>query len=255
MALLRGKKINSYSFTPKELKQVSMVLRESSIDEIKERLDEQVPGVVEKVSKFSTPHSIKNEYETGLFLIILYPGRNINDIKHIKSEASQIISWEKHKNKQKEIQCRRCQHWGHIAKNCNAAFNCVKCDQDHEPGNCLRNNQDVTQPACVNYGEVGHPANWRGCSTYKKYIEMKRQSMNKLQEEKEIAKRNVRKITSSYISPGKSFANLFHKESKTSIVNEFLKLASYFLAPEELTIEQEIEKFLKEYRTLSKADA
>ncbi|KAI8115023.1 Nucleic-acid-binding protein from transposon X-element [Lucilia cuprina] len=262
MAILREKKINSYSFTPKELKQISLVLRgldfRTSAEEIKENLDGRIPGIVERVSKFSTPHSMKNHYETGLFLVTLHPGRNIDDIKHIKSVASQIISWEKPKNKQKEIQCRRCQHWGHIAKNCNAAFKCVKCDQDHEPGNCLRVNQDGTQPACVNCGEVGHPANWRGCSAYKKYVEMKRQRMRKSQEEKEIAKNNVRNMATSFISPGKSFANLFHKDKnsvKTSIVDEFLKLANYFMVPEELTIEQEIEKFLKEYRAMSKTDA
>ncbi|XP_037828857.1 uncharacterized protein LOC119616528 [Lucilia sericata] len=229
MAILREKKINSYSFTPKELEQISLVLR----------------GLDFRTS------AEENHYETGLFLVTLHPGRNIDDIKHIKSVSSQIISWEKPKNKLKEIQCRSCQHWGHIAKNCNAAFKCVKCDQDHEPGNCLRVNQDGTQPACVNCGEVVHPANWRGCSAYKKYVEMKRQRMRKSQEEKEIAKNNVRNMATSFISPGKSFANLFHKDKnrvKTSIVDEFLKLTNYFMVPEELTIEQEIEKFLKEYR-------
>ncbi|KAI8114706.1 hypothetical protein CVS40_12945 [Lucilia cuprina] len=110
MAILRKKKINSYSFTPKELKQISFVLRGLLDEKVKENLDGWIPGIVERVSKLSTPHSMKNHYETGLYLGTIHPGKNIDDIMHIKSVASQIISWEKPKNKQKEIQCRRCQH-------------------------------------------------------------------------------------------------------------------------------------------------
>lgn len=87
-------------------------------------------------------------------------------------------------------------------------------------------------------------------TTYKRNVK----KIIKIQEEKEIANRNVRRVTSSYISPGKSFAYLFNQNSNTNVV-EFLKLTRYFMQPEELTIEQEIEDFLKEYRLISKSDA
>ncbi|XP_075150698.1 uncharacterized protein LOC142224797 [Haematobia irritans] len=49
---------------------------------------------------------------------------------------------------------------------------CVKCNLDHEPGECLRTKEDQTEPFCNNCGETGHPANWRGCPTYKKHIKL-----------------------------------------------------------------------------------
>lgn len=61
-----------------------------------------------------------------------------------------------------------------------------------------------------------------------------------------IAATNVRNATSSYISPGKTYANCFQSalnSKSSSIIDEFLKLALYFMEPKILTIEQEIEKF------------
>lgn len=39
------------------------------------------------------------------------------------------------------------------------------------------------------------------------------------------------------------------------VVDAFLKLANYFLEPEELSLEQEINIFLADFQSMSKADA
>ena len=88
MTLLREKKVNSYSFTPKDLRQMSLIMRglycASEVDEIKSTLDRLVPNVVAKVSKFSTPHSLKYKIDTGLFIIYHLPGKGLGDVSHIK---------------------------------------------------------------------------------------------------------------------------------------------------------------------------
>lgn len=268
MTILKEKKIKSYTFTPKELKQISLVLRglyhETDADEIKIALDALVPNVISKVSKFTTPFSTKKKLDTGLFLVSLLPGKKMGDLTHIKYLLSQTIVWEKPKKKDQEIQCRRCQHWGHIARNCNSDFNCVKCKDKHLPGECPRNQQENTKPCCVNCGKSGHPANWRGCTSYKNYVDNKTDRMRKAQEEKSKVANNVKKcFPSSSTSPDRTFASLFHskstpqpslQENKPSIVEEFLKLAEFFLEPEELTLEQELMKFIKEYKNKSKSE-
>lgn len=79
MQLLRDKKIESYSYTPKELKRISIVLRglyyKTELNEIKNELDLLVPNTVDSVSKFSTNYSRKNNIDTGLFLITLFIGK------------------------------------------------------------------------------------------------------------------------------------------------------------------------------------
>lgn len=267
MTLLREKKINSYSFTPRELKQISLVLRGlyhgTDIDEIKSTLDEMVPNVISKVNKFTTSYSTKSNLDTGLFLVTLLPGKRLNDIAHIKFVLSQSVIWEKPKKKYKEIQCRRCQHWGHIAKNCNSAYKCVKCDQNHLPGECTRNGIEDSNPTCVNCGEEGHPANWRGCSYYKDYINQKRKRMGEAQELKSSTAKNVNKHITQSLQTGKSFASLFYNPSiametqpkRSSIVEAFMKLADFFLETEELTLEQELNIFLNEYKNKPKIEA
>ncbi|XP_037817258.1 uncharacterized protein LOC119607440 [Lucilia sericata] len=157
MAVLKEKRINSYSFTPRELKQISLVLRGqyhgTDIEELKSHLDGITPDVISKVTKFTTPYSMKNNCDTGLFLVTLHPGKNLSDISHVKFVLSQAVVWERPKKKDREIQCRRCQHWGHMAKNCNSDYKCVKCDQHHLPGECNRNKNDNSNPKI---GEAAH---------------------------------------------------------------------------------------------------
>lgn len=112
MALLKEKKINSYSFTPKELRQLSFVIRglyyKTEIDDIENALNAIVPNVVSKVSKFETSYSKKNNTETGLFLVTLQPDKGLKGITHIKYILNQSFVWEKPKRNEREIQCRRC---------------------------------------------------------------------------------------------------------------------------------------------------
>lgn len=261
---LREKSVHAFSFTPKELKQVSFILRGLyngiEIESVKRALEERIPDVIAKVVRYTTPRSIKLNVETGLLLVTLLPGKSLSDISHLKDLLNQTISWEKPKKKETEIQCHRCQRWGHVSKNCGSQYNCVKCNQKHLPGECQRQKTDSSSPYCVNCDEEGHTANWRGCPTFKKYVAKRKERIQKAIEEKEAAKINVRRtINASLVSPGKSFANLFNSESqqnkKPSIINDFLKLANLFLQPEELSLEQEINIFLEEFQNMPKKEA
>lgn len=256
--------VKAHSFTPKEKKQISLVIRGFyqgiDPDVVKKALDKAVPETVDKVSKFITPYTIKKNIETGLILVKLLPGKTLKDVSQIKYLLSQTVTWEKPNKKQKEIQCHRCQRWGHIAKNCGSEFNCVKCDQKHLPGECQREKTETSNPHCVNCGENGHPANWKGCPAYKKYVANKNERIQKARELREVAAANVkRSIHPSFSLPGKTFANLFQpqhaQQLKPSIVDEFLKLTNYFLEPEELTLEQEINIFLANFQNMPKNDA
>lgn len=270
MMLLKEKKVNSYSFTPKELRKTSIIIRGlyagTEICDIEDAMKGLVPNTVAKVSKFTTTFSNKNNIDTGLFLISLFPGKGLSDVSHIRYLLSQSIVWEKPKKKDQEIQCRRCQRWGHIARNCNREFKCVKCDKIHEPGCCDRKKEEEksSQPCCVNCGENGHPANWRGCSAYRKYVADKRKRMSEEREMKQTALNNVSKaIRSSKVTHGTSYASVLQNcqnvptylNSKSPIIEEFMKLSSYFMEPEELSLEREAEKFINNYRHMSKIAA
>lgn len=268
MRILREKKITAYSYTPMEFKQESFILRGlyhgSVEEEITEEFNKIVPGVVSKVTKYSTKYSIKNKLDTGLFLVTLNSGFKLTDVSNIKAVLSQMVTWEKPKRKGQELQCHRCQKWGHVAKNCTAEFKCVKCDNKHGPGECLRVVPNESPPHCVNCGESGHPANWRGCPSYKLFAKARKDRILKAQIQKDVPVNNINtRIMSRLRSPELTFAQLFGsqqaaslpQENKSNIVTEFIKLAKYFMQPEELSLEDEIKLFMTNYKNMPKQDA
>ena len=89
--------------------------------------------------------------------------------------------------------------------------------------------------------------------------------MSKARDVKSSANTNMQKvIESSTTCPGKLFASLFKTNSKmdynsqkkkSPIIEEFMNLAKYFLEPEELSLDKEINRFLTDYRNMSKTEA
>lgn len=106
--------------------------------------------------------------------------KNVN--LHLLQHASRnvgnvIVKWERFDRSRKRLtQCFRCQLFGHTASNCGRDYRCVKCLDNHQPGECNRQskNQEGT-PRCVNcQGE--HTANSHVCPHFQTYAEkVKRQ--------------------------------------------------------------------------------
>lgn len=264
MEILRTQNIQSYSYTPIEFRRKSIVLRglyhNTVLQTLKDEINSLVPDTIESVSKFSTNFSRKNNIDTGLFLITLKEGKNTNEITSLKYLLNQKIKWEAPKANHKPIQCYRCQHWGHLSRNCNKTFVCIKCEGNHGPGECQFQSNDKTLPYCSNCKERGHPSNYRGCPAYKKYVETKKDLINKAKERRQQATQNVLEVTASKVQPNKSFASLFTSSQPTSsmvvskppLIEQFLKIAKYICSPETPTLEQRIEIFLKNYKNMSK---
>ena len=70
----------------------------------------------------------------------------------------------------------------------------MKCHEKHDLGECARKKDDGSEPCCVNCGESGHPANWRGCSSYKKYVVTRKDRINEARDKQAVATKNVSKI-------------------------------------------------------------
>lgn len=75
-------------------------------------------------------------------------------------------------------------------------YRCVKCKNEHNPGECNNYNLGIKQVYCVNCNNFGHPASYRGCPRLKE-IKLKIHNKNK-QENKKYGNIN----TSSIVKPG-----------------------------------------------------
>lgn len=107
-------------------------------------------------------------------------------------------------------QCFRCQSFNHTANFCNYRRRCVKCDQHHEPGQCL-NNDSAQPPFCVNCNEPGHPANFGGCPVRKQRIkqiqEIRRQKEEQKYAMKQASSGKRTFYQTSHIKDGISFVS------------------------------------------------
>jgi len=63
-------------------------------------------------------------------------------------------------------QCKWCQPYGHTLKYCCHSPRCVKCSQGHFPEECVKP-RDLPVKCALCAGD--HTANFKGCSSYKKF--------------------------------------------------------------------------------------
>lgn len=189
-------------------------------------------------------------------MITLKEGKHVSDLTGIRFILNQVVSWEKPKKNQEVVQCYRCQNFGHMSKNCNRSYACVKCSSTHDPGKCEFSQNANSSPFCSNCQTVGHPASWRGCPSFKKYLDLKKKISDRNKERKAQISNNVSfAINSNFIDPNRSFASHFNGNSsnKPNFVNEFLNLAKVLCEPDSLEIR--IRNFMKNFKSMSKDQA
>ncbi|XP_017877135.1 uncharacterized protein LOC108623261 [Ceratina calcarata] len=138
------------------------------------------------------------------------------------------VTWEKLIRKG-DVQCKRCQRYGHVASNCNMGYRCVKCKELHKPGECqislgIDNNSNKI-PFCVNCKTEGHPASYRRCSKFKEY------KMN-LKAQNERAKSEVARVINNpaFVKDGISFANTLKTPKQDTLLNTTKNRASLLKA-------------------------
>lgn len=106
----------------------------------------------------------RNRQPMPLVIVVLEKndkGKSIFNLKSVLGLSG--IKVETPNGKGMPAQCHRCQLYGHAARNCRAAYRCVKCLAPHATHDCKRNRDTDGPPACVLCGLHGHPANYRGC--------------------------------------------------------------------------------------------
>ena len=187
-AYLKEQQIDSFSYSFKEDKSQVAVLKgvhhSYSTNEIKEELIKIIPKQV--ITSVSVLKSKLNKSSTfNNFIVKFSSSSRMDDLLSIKYLLNQKIYWEKLK-KQEVLQCFRCQHFGHVSRNCQMKPRCVKCKESHVVGSCANDKTDINIPACVNCGETGHPASYRGCPHHKMLV-------------KKIMERKIKKTVNSTV--------------------------------------------------------
>lgn len=77
----------------------------------------------------------------------------------------------------KDVQCFRCQKFGHVAKKCKGSVACLKCAEAHDTRDCTKPRE--ASKKCANCGGA-HAANFRRCSYVRDRRASKKRDSGKL---------------------------------------------------------------------------
>lgn len=174
---LSDNKIKFYSYTPRELKPYSVVIKQLSSVYEEDEIINYLNGLninmhINKLAKFGNDK----------WLIQLAKSSDIAEFKKIKFILNCKVSFEGLRP-MKPPQCKNCQRYTHVASNCNMPYRCVKCNVPHGPGGCQvpPKEQNVKEyeiedtrsgkitkriglpTFCINCNEEGHTAASRNC--------------------------------------------------------------------------------------------
>ena len=205
--IFKSNNILFYTYTPKSKKPKNLVLKgingnhkdEDILSEINEH---NIASV--KITKLSKIYFSKRKNPDFYhYLVQVSPDSDTNALRQIRHLAHQRIRWE-NLRRNNIFQCKNCQRVGHTSACCNLAYRCVKCTKSHAPGKCeTTKDSEKTVLECVNCGEKGHPASYKGCPflKYVKNINDQRNKKTKIQRIKDAAKSN------NYLNTGLTYAN------------------------------------------------
>lgn len=168
--ILKDREVNHFSYTPKHLKGVSLIIKGISKDFSPADLWSDFTSL----GYFTNIHDIsllKGRLENfNFFLLKLKPGVSPNDFHKIKFLCHSRVSIEKF-SRTDLLQCFRCQQIGHGSAYCNMSPKCVKCAGDHLSQNCeLNSNVTKEKLKCSLCNQFGHPSSYRGCNVFKDVI-------------------------------------------------------------------------------------
>ena len=128
-------------------------------------LTEEIQSIGHTVRRINKLWNKRNNEPFNLFMIELEPAANNKDIYNLKAIDHCIVSVEAPHQRREDVQCHRCQDWGHSKNYCERPPKCVKCGEDHLSSECTQN-RDIP-PKCVHCKQQ-HTANYKGCPMFKR---------------------------------------------------------------------------------------
>ncbi|CAL1277939.1 unnamed protein product [Larinioides sclopetarius] len=108
---------------------------------------------------------MKNYKEKKLLPLFLVDVKRTGNYKNIFQESTISYYLAKivpYRRRNKPTICYNCAGYFHSAKNCHMHTRCIKCNGQHPTRDC-NIKEKITDPVCINCGEKGHLAAWKGC--------------------------------------------------------------------------------------------
>ncbi|CAH1188804.1 unnamed protein product [Phyllotreta striolata] len=168
ISILDKTESQKYTYTPATEKPQTTILKglgKNHTDaEIKSFINDRAPDVrIINIKRLQTRRSLREDYIIPIYIIQISPDSNLKSITEIDTLNNIAVTWNKLK-KTGKTQCRRCQRIGHVSLNCTMPYRCVKCIEEHKPGECpITEKVQPEKLYCVLCKKYGHPASYGKC--------------------------------------------------------------------------------------------
>ncbi|RZC32014.1 hypothetical protein BDFB_011553 [Asbolus verrucosus] len=93
-------------------------------------------------------------------MVLIEIDRIYKSLYQIPTINNLLVTLEPLRSNGQQVQCHRCQLFGHVQKNCNAEYKCMKCAGNHSTHLCPK--EKTTPAKCTNCGGA-HTSVWRNC--------------------------------------------------------------------------------------------
>lgn len=115
--------------------------------------------------ELKTFERIVSRWPLPLFFVDLTPNDNNHEIFKLSSLLNTTIKVEiPYKSKKGPPQCHQCQNYGHTKNYCGCDPRCVKCGENHDSEDCIK---DKNSPPKCALCQGAHTANFKGCPVFK----------------------------------------------------------------------------------------
>lgn len=181
---LDGAKVQYFTYTPKKDKFKSFVMLGLAAgthlaDVEQDLLQGQTNKLrIMNIVEYKDYPKRKTMKQVQPFIVQIDMKSSQKELFNVRHVLGRTVTWELF-NRQKVLQCHRCQRIGHISANCRMDFRCVKCGQTHGNGPCFL--EDRCAPKflyCALCCQVGHTSTYRGCPRFR--VVERLQTVNKM---------------------------------------------------------------------------
>jgi hypothetical protein len=168
--------IYHHTYQLKEDRAYRVVIKYLHFSTDSEDIKQELSNLGHKVRNIINARNRVTKEPLNLFFVDLEPAENNKDIYNIKAIQNRIIKIEPPRtNKNNQVQCMRCQQYGHTKRYCNMPYVCVKCSGNHSTASCTKSKDSPAK--CALCGG-NHPANYKGCEHYHSLIKPKNNQAN-----------------------------------------------------------------------------
>ncbi|GBM25295.1 hypothetical protein AVEN_172099-1 [Araneus ventricosus] len=115
-----------------------------------------------KIERITQMKNFREKSLLPLFLTDVKKIGNYANIYNIKELRYYRIKVEPYRKRKKATICFNCSGFFHSARNCHMRPRCIECNGEHATRDCSIT-EKIIEPTCINCGEKGHLAAWKGC--------------------------------------------------------------------------------------------